>query len=72
MADSFIPASNEPSGRACTASWRMPLGSNTALQCCMLDTPLPATGYLIQDDSNHPPAIDKLYIILTKNAMQMI
>ena len=26
---SFIPASNEPSGRACTASWRMPRGSNT-------------------------------------------
>ena len=25
----FIPAGNEPSGRACTASWRMPRGSNT-------------------------------------------
>lgn len=24
-----IPASNEPSGHACTASWRMPRGSNT-------------------------------------------
>ncbi len=29
----FIPASNEPSGRACTASWRMPRGSNTPLLC---------------------------------------
>ena len=37
---SFIPASNEPSGRACTASWRMPRGSNT---------PLLAAGYLIED-----------------------
>ena len=25
----FIPAGNEPSGRACTDSWRMPRGSNT-------------------------------------------
>ncbi len=25
----FIPAGNEPSGRACTDSWRMPQGSNT-------------------------------------------
>ena len=25
----FIPASNESSGRACTASWRMPRGLNT-------------------------------------------
>ena len=29
----IIPASNEPSGRACTASWRMPRGSNTPLLC---------------------------------------
>ena len=29
----FIPASNESSGRACTASWRMPRGSNTPLLC---------------------------------------
>ena len=34
----IIPASNEPSGRACTASWRMPRGSNTLLL---------AAGYLI-------------------------
>ena len=35
----FIPASNESSGRACTASW---------LMRCKLDTLLLAAGYLIK------------------------
>ena len=43
----FIPASNEPSGHACTDSWGMPRGSNTpSLGAFKFDAPLLAAGYL--------------------------
>ena len=45
----FIPASNEPSSRACTDIWRMPRGSNTSqLYCASSLIPRQlAAGYLI-------------------------
>ena len=51
VAKILIPTSNEPSGRARMASWRMPRGSNTALQRCKLDTLLLAAEYLIGGDA---------------------